>query len=366
MGALRPAGLPNTDRQSKAGQPSDLLADWSQRDESWDLRRETADKLSQFFAAVGGEDLKLFKWGARLWGCSGRLLFAWADNDDGTAGLRLRHAEFCRVRSCPICMWRRSLMWLARFFRVLPTIIEAHPKGRWIHLTLTVRNPDISELGSILTAMNDAWNRLRLRKPFRRGVLGWIRSTEVTRGSDGPMQCHPHFHVLLFVSPFYFSGDGYISQIGWRDLWREVARLDYDPSVHVRAVTLKRSAKAAAQYQIPDGVDPSAWSSAVAGALEVLKYATKPVDLVPRGDDDPWLLGFVRALDHRRFVAAGGVLKDVLSKDDREEDLIHGDDEAELGEAAADDGARVAFAVPAVAGVKPRRYRRAPKFDKDS
>ncbi|WP_170869787.1 protein rep, partial [Shigella sonnei] len=25
--------------------------------------------------------------------------------------LRLREAHFCRVRHCPVCQWRRSLMW---------------------------------------------------------------------------------------------------------------------------------------------------------------------------------------------------------------------------------------------------------------
>ncbi|MFZ5063913.1 protein rep, partial [Escherichia coli] len=77
---------------------------------------------------------------------------------------------------CPVCQWRRSLMWQARFYQSLPSIQQEQPKARWLFLTLTVRNCKVSELGDTLTAMNSAWNRLRLRKEFK-PVLGWVRTT---------------------------------------------------------------------------------------------------------------------------------------------------------------------------------------------
>ncbi|MDK6280879.1 protein rep, partial [Escherichia coli] len=98
--------------------------------------------------------------------------------------LRLRDARFCRVRHCPICQWRRSLMWQARFYQSLPKIVAEYPDARWLFLTLTVRNCPITELGDTLTVMNAAFQRLKDRKEFR-GVLGWVRTTEVTRGKDG-------------------------------------------------------------------------------------------------------------------------------------------------------------------------------------
>ena len=55
-------------------------------------------------------------------------------------------------------------------------------------LTLTVRNCAIEELGETLSRMNTAFQRLKDRKEFR-PVQGWIRTTEVTRGSDG--SAHP-------------------------------------------------------------------------------------------------------------------------------------------------------------------------------
>ncbi|MCZ5213731.1 protein rep, partial [Escherichia coli] len=50
-------------------------------------------------------------------------------------------------------------------------------------------------------------------------VQGWIRTTEVTRGSDG--SAHPHFHTLMMVPPSMLSGDGYVKHARWVELWRE-------------------------------------------------------------------------------------------------------------------------------------------------
>ncbi|MBE3060871.1 protein rep, partial [Klebsiella pneumoniae] len=63
-------------------------------------------------------------------------------------------------------------------------------------LTLTVRNCAIEELGETLSRMDTAFQRLKDRKEFR-PVQGGIRTTEVTRGSDG--SAHPHFHTLMMV-----------------------------------------------------------------------------------------------------------------------------------------------------------------------
>ena len=78
-----------------------------------------------------------------------------------------------------------------------------YPNARWMFLTLTVRNCAIEELGETLSRMNTAFQRLKDRKEFR-PVQGWIRTTEVTRGSDG--SAHPHFHTLMMVPPSMLSG----------------------------------------------------------------------------------------------------------------------------------------------------------------
>ncbi|MCE4093435.1 protein rep, partial [Klebsiella pneumoniae] len=78
-----------------------------------------------------------------------------------------------------------------------------YPDSRWMFLTLTVRNCAIGELGDTLSRMNTAFQRLKDRK-----VQGWIRTTEVTRGSDG--SAHPHFHTLMMVPPGMLNGKSYV------------------------------------------------------------------------------------------------------------------------------------------------------------
>ncbi len=75
-------------------------------------------------------------------------------------------------------------MWQARFYQSLPRIVADYPDVRWMFLTLTVRNCAIGELGETLNRMNAGFQRLKDRKEFS-PVQGWIRTTEVTRGSDG-------------------------------------------------------------------------------------------------------------------------------------------------------------------------------------
>jgi Replication protein len=56
-------------------------------------------------------------------------------------------------------------------------------------------------------------------------------------------------------------------------------------------------------------------------AREALKYAVKPSDMIADGG---WFLELTRQLDKLRFIASGGVLKDILRERDKEtnEDLL--------------------------------------------
>lgn len=197
-------------------------------------------------------------------------------------------------------------MWKARFYQSLPRIVQEHPKARWLYITLTIRNCPIEHLGETLTAMNAGWQRLIKRSEFA-PVLGWIRTTEVTRGKDG--SAHPHFHVLLMVPPSMLSGTNYVKQSRWVDLWASCMRLDYLPSVDVR--TVKNLASGASQ-------DVSeVLRKAVA---ETLKYSVKPSDMTK---DDQWFLELTKQTHKKRFIAAGGALKDVLKlEQETNQDLI--------------------------------------------
>lgn len=313
----------------------DGLADFSPADRPWDVHRAQAEDVQAIYATAEEFD----RYARRISKCSGVLRFSWhPDPDTGEARLRLREARFCRVRHCPVCQWRRSLMWLARFYQSIHAIQQGHPTARWFFLTLTVRNCAISDLRETLRGMNAAWNRLRLRTEFRH-VLGWVRTTEVTRGKDG--SAHPHFHALLMVPPSMLTRH-YVTHSRWVELWQETARLDYTPVVDIRTVKSKAPKV--------DGDPAIALRAAVA---ETLKYSVKPSDMVA---DPDWFLEMTRQVRGLRFVATGGVLKDVLRvEEETDEDLILADGPAEVD----DNGGRLAFKWRS----SERRYRRYPKAD---
>jgi plasmid rolling circle replication initiator protein Rep len=320
-------------------QARDGLTDYSPTDRPWDEHRSIADDVGGIYASA----VEFERYAARMDACAGLLRFGWVDTPEtGESRLRLREAHFCRVRHCPVCQWRRSLMWQARFYQSLPALVEAHPKARWLFLTLTVRNCAIGELADTIKAMNAAWQRLKDRKEFK-PVLGWVRTTEVTRGKDGT--AHPHFHALLMVPPSWFKGSNYVKHARWVELWADCLRVDYLPNVDVR--TVKPRSPRSGQTPL------DATAQALQGAVsETLKYSTKPADMVA---DEAWFLELTKQTHRKRFVATGGALKHVLKVDqESDEDLALSDGEG------SDDGSRLAFNWRTA----DQRYRRAPRADK--
>ena len=73
---------------------------------------------------------------------------------------------------------------------------------RWVFLTLTVKNPHVSDTRQTLKEMNAGWQRMVQSKRFKGVVDGFIRTTEITRPEKKSerMNVHPHFHAMLLVN----------------------------------------------------------------------------------------------------------------------------------------------------------------------
>lgn len=292
----------------------EFLVDYSPQDQPWDVHRAQAQALESMLAEwEDGE-----RYARRLSKCSGILKFGiQCDNGSGEVRLRLREARFCRFRHCPVCQWRRCLMWRARFYQSLPQIVSQYPSARWLMLTLTVKNCSVNELRSTIQHMNQSWQRLIKREEFK-PVLGWIRTTEVTKGINGT--AHPHYHVLMMVQAQYF-GKYYVKQERWRELWKECLRVDYTPVVDIRVCRSK------------SGVTTS--DAVRSAAVEVLKYSTKPADMV---EDTDWFQEMMQQVFRLKFIASGGVLKRIFASEKSDDELIDfGSDHV------PDDGKRLAF-----------------------
>jgi plasmid rolling circle replication initiator protein Rep len=216
-------------------------------------------------------------------------------------------------------------MWRAKAFKVLP-----HPKSRFIFLTLTVKNCQLSELKQTLVWMNKSWTLLTKRKEWP--AQGWIKSVEVTRSGDD--LAHPHFHCLLMVRPSYFT-TGYLSQKRWAELWQDCLKVDYSPVVHIQTI------------KPPKGTSEGQEGAAMLTALcETLKYSVKPSDVLRddnRGmSNQEWLVELTKQLHKTRAVATGGVLKEYLKLLEEEPDDLIFADESGITEPDLD-GPRVAF-----------------------
>ena len=293
-----------------------FLSKYSEKDAKWDDHKSSTDAVSEMFEAA-----ELVKPAARTRGCSGVLTFARLTNcATGEVRIRLRQAMFCRVRNCPLCSWRRSLLWMYRFLQAMPVIQKDYPTSRFLLLTLTVQNCKIENLRETISTMNKAWHRFVKLKEMN-SVLGWIRATEVTKEEKRNGYAHPHFHVLLMVKPSFFTHN-YVKRDQWLDAWQKAMRDPLITQVDIRAVK------------------PTENVGAV--AVEVLKYATKAGDLIGKGANDHqsvyWFKTYVEQVHKMRFIATGGILKNIFKEgEETNAELICADVEKSDDEEIEDD-----------------------------
>ena len=142
------------------------LSQYSSKDKVWGMKRNEADSGQAMF--IESKDPKQIKRGERMTKCGGYLLYKVFENKRSEGGKelvhKLRYAEFCHVRLCSICQWRKALSWQARFYQAWPAIRKAYPTARYIHLVLTIPNCPVGELREHLKRMSKAWHRMTSRK----------------------------------------------------------------------------------------------------------------------------------------------------------------------------------------------------------
>jgi len=277
------------------------LCNISQKDKIWDQHKFENDCITDIFYLINNSGFK--KWAERTDSCANWLDFMWSEPNlkTGEIFLKLFNASFCRVRTCPICQWRKSLKHKARLLDRLPIIENEYINSRWLFLTLTVRNCYIQDLKNTIQSMNKGFANLKKQKKWK--ALGWIKTIEVTRGSNN--SAHPHFHILLHMPNSYFSRN-YISKMKWVEIWQKCMQLNYAPNLDIRIVK-------------PNGKGKNALTSAIA---EIAKYTTKPKTFI---NNPNWFIQYSSQIHRMRLVDTGGSLRGILSND--YDDLIIIDEE---------------------------------------
>ena len=294
------------------------LSDTSKKDIIWEKRRIESDYSQSMFLESDIE--KQEKRGKRIRECASFLLYKVISEGDKKDLHKLRYAQFCHVRLCPICQWRRALTWQARFYSAWPQIIEKYSTARYIHLVLTIPNCPIKNLKDHLKKMSAAWKRMTNRNTWP--ALGFLRSVEVTRGRDG--NAHPHYHVLLMVPDKYFKTSMYMSVENWRDYWASALGVPseslYPPFAAVCSKNMRKG-KGAGTKQITKNIDDIA-----AAVCEVVKYAVKGNDIVKLSknkDGRDWFRELDIQISGTKSVITGGVIKEYInSKDITSEEML--------------------------------------------
>lgn len=268
-------------------------------------------------------DILHFKKAENVTNCADEMSFKLGN--DGY--LKLHQVWFCKSKLCPLCAWRRSMKFSYQNAEILSEAIKQEPTGRFLFLTLTVKNVyDGEELDSILRKMTDGFRKLFKYKKVSKNMIGYLRATEVTV-NDKDNSYHPHFHVLMMVKPTYFkNSDNYLNQEEWTNLWKKAMKLDYTPIVNVKAIRGKTKSK----------------SDVTSAVLETSKYPVKDSDYLTNNvERDSFVIDDLETgLYRKRQIGYGLLFKEIRKKlhleDVEEGDLknIGEDDEEELSESA--------------------------------
>jgi plasmid rolling circle replication initiator protein Rep len=304
---VNPSFAPNTQTE-----PPRRLSEDSPSDAPWDYHGSASQDIMIMMSE--GDDWQLKKSESMEW-CGRYLTFALTGDS-----MKLRKARFCRVRLCPRCQWRKSLAWKARWYKAWPEIQKIAPKARYFHLVLTVPNVPVEELRTTILKMSKAWKKMVDRKTWP--AIGFVRATEVTIEEKRKSYVHPHFHVLMMVTPSYFKGDNYMSAESWRDYWAKALGMN------------------AAELTKPyiRSIDPKHGLEGTAHAVkEVFKYAVKFETKKEKRVDGFWRETFLemdRQLKGTQATSLGGILREVFRGEDEvtEEEMLGAEESAEEAE----------------------------------
>lgn len=233
--------------------------------------------------------------------------------------LRLHQAWFCKNKLCPICNWRRAMKHSFQATKVIDEAMKREPKSKFLFLTLTVKNISGDELNQTMSELTKAFDRLFRRAKVQKNLIGFLRATEVTLNQKTEMY-HPHVHVLLMMKSSYFkNSENYISQKEWQAMWKQSAKLDYEPIVDIRKVRPKKTETH--EQNLKKAI------------VETAKYPVKPIDTLTASEEQKLKIvdDLMQGLYKKRQIGYGGLLKKIykeLQLEDVENgNLIQVDDE---------------------------------------
>lgn len=268
------------------------------KEKPWKEKKLTNIKLKEIYQELYRIE-KIEKWYKRSLNldlCGTFLEFRTDANYDRK---KLYNANFCRLRLCPLCIWRRSLKIFSSVSRIVSKLADQY---EFEFLTFTIRNVKGEDLKKAIADINKAFNCMTRKKRFKNEIYGYIRTLEVTVNKDMNNKewygtYHPHIHCIVAVKKRHKVW----SEREIRKLWQENAKLAYYPQCDARKIETRKIT------ETPE----KALQKAIA---ETSKYAVKDKDIIIK-DSKFDLINHIKTLDLSltgcRLVTMGGVCKKV-------------------------------------------------------
>lgn len=276
----------------------EILQDFSSTGKKRDWQNYKVDnlKLTELYKEARKKDINLIT-DARLFDlehCADTLIFG----VDADGNKKLKQANFCRIRLCPMCQWRRSLKLFGQVKQITDKILLDNPNTRFIFGTFTVKNCAAENLETCINNLNKKFRYLVAKsltfapaKKLKQNLLGYMKAIEITYNSQEKTY-HPHIHAIFAVKDTFFnSSKYYMSKKEWIELWQKALDVDYKPQIDIRAIK-NNTAKAVA---------------------EVAKYPAKVSPILNLATDEAIevLRTLINSLNKKRFVAFGGIFKTI-------------------------------------------------------
>lgn len=295
----------------------EILQDYSStgKERPWKLHKKENLRLVELYKKARIKDINLIS-DSRLFDlehCGDTLTFL--QNAEGKK--KLKSANFCRLRLCPMCQWRRSLKMFSQVKKITDKILENDKSTRFIFGTFTIKNTDAENLETCINTLNKKFKYLvdqkktfAPAKKLKQNLLGYLKAVEVTYNTKDKTY-HPHLHVIFAVkSTFFKNSSNYMTKKEWINLWQQALGVDYKPQTDIRAIK-------------------SGTAKAVA---EVAKYPVKTAPILSLNDDEAVevLKTLTLSLHKKRFVAYGGIFKTIkqelkLADIETDKDLVNTD-----------------------------------------
>lgn len=224
-------------------------------------------KLAKRYATINETKAK------RIYECGTYLSFIRSKNKEtNEIHYHLKAANFCGNRFCLYCAWLKARK-LALELKSICSQVEqkSTTKVSYIFLTLTIKNPPLNELNSVVKKMSQSFNDMFKKEGLlKRHILGYLRAVEFLGDNTPSGKAHPHFHCILAVDTNYYKGDNYISQKEWVRLWQKYLKVDYAPVVDVRKIRSKNKK----------------WLELDSAIYEVAKYSVAPQYIIKLSQAD--------------------------------------------------------------------------------